>query len=152
MNKYLQIIGVLISLVMFSSCSSDDDSSSGENANVWVVYLQGTGDGGVDIQYGNETFCYEDGECESISGFSFVGTFGDSKLEITSSDADRIASGVLIENIEIVSGTGKIEIVAATVKEVDGFEMIEDGASLFTSPELSSGETYTLEFGEINND
>lgn len=149
MKKLLKIFGLLIAILAIVSCSSDDDSSSA-NTNVWVVYLQGTGGSGVDIEYGSETFCYENGECESISGFSFVGTFGDSQLDITSSDADLVAKGVKIEDIVVTSGSGVIKVVGASVREVDGFEMIEDGPTLFTSPELSSGDSYSLEFGELD--
>ncbi|MCH8533640.1 MAG: hypothetical protein LAT51_01100 [Flavobacteriaceae bacterium] len=152
MKKYVKVLVLVITTIVLTSCSSDDDnSSSGGDKNVWIVYLQGTGSGGVDIEYDNEMFCYEDGECESTSGFTFVGTFGDSRLDITSSKTNRVASGVLMESIKVTSGSGKIEVVSASVREVDGFMEIEEGKTLFSSPELSSGDTYTLEFGEINN-
>lgn len=150
MKKNTRLLIVALLGIFIFSCSSDDDSVSSANQNVWVVYLQGSGDGGVDIQYGGETFCYESGECNSISGLSFVGTFGDSRLDIASSNTDEVAKGVLIENIEVTSGSGIIEVVSASVREVDGFTEFEEGATLFTSPELSSGDNYTLEFGELN--
>ncbi len=137
MNKKIILLS-LIFLFTIYACSSDDDNGSVSGGGEWVVYLHGSGDQGIDIEYQGRTFCYDDGECSSSSGFSFVGTFGDSRLDVTSSDADRTAVGVLIEDIDVTSGSGFLEVTS-------------NGSTLFTSEELNAGDNYTLEFGELDN-
>lgn len=147
--KKLKFLFLSILVVCIASCSSDDDGAAGSNFNVWVVYLQGE-DGGIDIQFNEEVFCYEEDGCSSISGMSFVGTFGSGRLDVTSSNPDKTAVGVKIENIQVSSGSGRLEVVRASVRMEDGFEIFEEGPTLFTSPRLTSGETYTLDFGTTN--
>ncbi|MGM0634527.1 MAG: hypothetical protein ACQESK_00565 [Bacteroidota bacterium] len=152
--KNLKFLLVLLLSIGLVSCSSDDDSSTNGGStstddNVLIVYLVGTGSSGVDVQWNAETFCYDDGDCNTVDGMSFVSTFGDSKIDMAFSNSDKVAVGVRIPSIEVNSGAGKIEIVRGSYQVVDGYEELEEGETVFTSEELTSGDVYTLEYGEL---
>lgn len=139
-------------IVILASCSSDDDSGSSNltnEANVLVVYLQGNSSG-IDVQWGAETFCYEDGDCSTITGNSFVTTFGNSRIDMTSSNTSKFATGVSIPSIQVNSGSGVIQVVRVIATMEDGFEEFEEVETVFTSPELGSGDTYNLTFGDVD--
>lgn len=154
------ITTIIIGLVVLSmiSCSNDDDNTTTSEANVLVVYIVGNSStatiqdsviSGIDVQWGTETFCYAEGGCSTTNDVSFATAFGiDSRLDITSSDDSRVATGVSIPNLQVNNGSGYIEVVSANVTTVDGFEEFEELETLFTSPVLSAGDTYSLEYGE----
>lgn len=142
---------IMVSLLLFS-CSNDDDdngeTSSGE-ANLIRVYLQSTSSEGTDIQWETETFCYNDGNCHTIGGMSFISTFGTSRIDIATSSRDETAVGVKIPDIQFTSGSGRIEVVKGKYVIEEGWgEEFEDVETLFVSQELSSGDVYTLDYGQ----
>lgn len=150
MKKYL-VFTLFIFLGFLTSCSSDDDggtNNANPEANVLLVNLVGDSSSGIDVQWSTQTFCYTEGGCSTIDGLSFVSTFGDSKIDMASSDDSRVATGVSIPSIQVNSGSGFIEVVSAIVTTVDGFEEFEEVDTVFSSPTISSGDTYSLEYGE----
>lgn len=147
-KKYL-LLCLGIFLMVITSCSSDDDgngNNTSAEANVLVVYLKGNSSG-IDVQWGSETFCYDDDDCNTITGNSFASTFGDSRLDMTSSNSSKLATGVNIPSIQVNSGSGVIQVVRVIATTVDGFEEFEEVETVFTSQELNSGDTFSLEYG-----
>lgn len=150
MKKIKLLLSLSLVIILCTSCSSDDDDASnngngnGNNSEEQLaVYMVGTSNAGFDVQYSNTTFCYENEDCETITGMSFVSTFGSDRLDMEFSSANKIAEGVLIENIQITSGSGYFEVVSGT-QTSDGFE---DGTVLFTSAEFTNGETTDISWG-----
>ena len=157
--KKIYLLSLIFSLLLSFACSSDDDAIQSENPNenedpileetedIWLIYLVGESDG-IDIYYTQRRVCYEDG-CVNNSNSSFIGAGSNSRRLFVTSLLDRKAIGVRIADIEINGGTGFIEIVEAKLVE-DGNETLEEGETIFTSPRLEAGETYTLEFGDFS--
>lgn len=145
---------IMVSLLLFS-CSNDDDNngetSPGEE-KIIRVYLQGTSSGGTDIQWGTETFCYSGNDCMTSTGMSFISTFGTSRTDMVTSREDDTAIGVKIPEIRFTSGSGRIEVVRGKYVMEEGWgQEFEDIETLFTSEEFSSGDVYSLEYGQITD-
>lgn len=155
--KKIYLFTLIFSLLLSFACSSDDDANQSENPNedpileetedIWLIYLVGESDG-IDIYYTQRRVCYEDG-CVGNSNSSFIGAGSNSRRLFVTSLTDRKAIGVRIADIEISFGSGFIEIVEAKLVE-DGNETLEEGETIFTSPRLEAGDTYTLEFGDFS--
>ena len=100
------------------------------------------------MQWSSETFCYDNDECSTSTGNSFASTFRDSQIDMTSSSSSKFATGVNIPSIQVNSGSGVIQVVRVIAATVDGFEEFEEVETVFTSQELSSGDVFSLAYGE----
>jgi|SRR5690554_70878 len=143
----LKALALILTIGLVSmGCSKDDDGGSASNANILIVYLKATTSSGIDIQYNDETFCYDDGECSTSSGSTFITAFGNSKIVMSSSISSKVATGVKISNIEVNSGTGVIEVVRG--RAIDGeWDEFEEVETVYTSEVLSTGDVFNLEYG-----